>query len=296
MMIEVKSVYEFYQIRGKTWPNAPDVNVILGEGVTQEGNKWVFDVTSQTGADLTIELGSQTWGLSSNEISHYNIQFQGSTQTTDDAEVLIVVSSGDYYFSQMLSLDTASTQYQECPADNSPLLETNVNTMINSATPDRYDRFCDNNNWNDQGFDDAGLWPMGFYLYSDPTLNTLDYSWYHDFIDDDELIDTSSHYTSTFPSDQGLKIYISGNTAGQSFTITRINLFYQTYTIPTPEPTLNPTTATPTSTAATPSPVLVQALGVEIGGDISTTEQESHALQYKPFFVGLVLFLCVVIF
>ena len=227
----VRSVYEYYQIRsgvGKyAWRNAPDVNVIEGPCVTPNQNNWKFDVTSQHGADLTIELGPKTWGLHPTEISHYHIQIKGETHTIHDGQLLIVVSSGNYYFVQLKSLDTTSRQYQECPRSNSPLLEQNVSKMINSAKPDRYHRFCNNDDWNEHGFEKTTIWPIGFFLYSNPLDNTLNYSWYHDFFND-ESIDVSSYYTSTFPANQGLKIHISGRELGHRFTINRINLYYQT--------------------------------------------------------------------
>ena len=225
--MNVISVYEFYQIRGSNWFTAPDVNVTLGPGLTETQNAWIFNVVSQWGADLIIELGPETWGLHPTEISHYNIQFGGHTYTHNNAQILLVISVGDRYFAQMKSLDT-SKEYGECPSSNSPLMERNVSKMMHSETPDRYNRFCDNNQWHDHEHDKSTIWPMGFFLYSNPFDNTLNYSWYHDFTKD-ESIDVSSYYTSTFPANQGLKIYISGTKIGQSFDIERINLFYQTH-------------------------------------------------------------------
>ena len=298
------SIYQTSLIRADgphSWQNTEDVNVILGPGVTIHRNNWLFNVTSQYGADLTIELGPK-WGIHPTEISHYNIQFAGSIRSHDDAEILIVISSGNQYFAQFKSLDTASQQFQECPPSNSPLLEQNVSKIINSATPDRYDRYCNNSDWNDQGFDESTVFPMQFFFFSNPSDNTLNYSWFNDFTMTDEIPEFSSNYTTTFPSEQGFKIYISGDKLGHSFIISRIALWYQTHLVddglptmnPTNEPTIEPTvdpTANPTSEPTGLLATITQTMDIS---DISST-MTSDCPSSLIFFVSFVTVFCVYI-
>eukprot|EP01084_Bolivina_argentea_P320414 555937_1 len=95
--------------------------------------------------------------------------------------------------------------------------------MINSPLPERYNRYGNNSvdtqqstgidRWDNAGgspYRTTAEWPIILIIKNDPIANTIDYI-YTDFSEPPGLSQKlSSHFTSSFPTNQGLNIYIAG--------------------------------------------------------------------------------------
>eukprot|EP01084_Bolivina_argentea_P293585 504948_1 len=269
LQITVLSLTETLQLKPSTISSAPDISVSLGPGASIINDFWHIDVISQQSADLHIELGP-SWGFHSTQISTIELFIRGNTSTetlNNDGEIFFIFATTDTYFAELVSIDNIAFAYKQCPDMNKPLISRNITKMINSPLPERYYRYCNNSvntqqqigidRWDNAGgspYRTTAEWPMSLSIKNDPIANTIDYT-YTDWADPPGP-KLSSHFTSSFPTNQGLNIYISGESPGEDFNIFSIDITYSH--LGTDAPTSNPITNTPTNAPITLSPTTVQ--------------------------------------
>ena len=258
-------------MKPSTVSTAPEVNVILGPGASIIGDKWFINVTSQQSADLIIDAGP-LWGLHPDVQSEIRIAMYGNTtQSTydNDGEMVFVISSGNQYFAQEISLDSRKKAYRECPSHNEPLLTRNITSMISASTPDRVYRFCNNTEgtentqskdyWNKHEviYNKPLQWSpaMGFNMHNDPIQNELLYEQWD--LNGGYSYKAVSRYTSSFLPNQGWKLHISGDSPGTAFFIFQININYYVFSSePTASP-MSPTSQSPSTLYPTSDPTII---------------------------------------
>eukprot|EP01084_Bolivina_argentea_P293584 504945_1 len=276
LQITVLSLTETLQLKPSTISSAPDISVSLGPGASIINDFWHIDVISQQSADLHIELGP-SWGFHSTQISTIELFIRGNTSTetlNNDGEIFFIFATTDTYFAELVSIDNIAFAYKQCPDMNKPLISRNITKMINSPLPERYYRYCNNSvntqqqigidRWDNAGgspYRTTAEWPMSLSIKNDPIANTIDYT-YTDWADPPGP-KLSSHFTSSFPTNQGLNIYISGESPGEDFNIFSVDITYSHFGTNTPtnapitlppttlQPTLQPTTVQPTTNQPT---------------------------------------------
>ena len=182
-----------FELKPSTIPSASEHNISfeLGDGVSVISDFWSINVQSQYGADFNITLGSQ-WGFDHVHASTITLHLAGNTSNEtyfDDGEMIFILSVGDEYFAEQISLDDRRTAYKECPRSNGPLITRNVQEMVNADAPSRHYRFCEN----EVGIkDDDGTdfwvnnhpkhsvpaeWPLTLSITNDPISDTVTYEW-----------------------------------------------------------------------------------------------------------------------
>eukprot|EP01083_Nonionella_stella_P216943 779213_1 len=204
-----------------TLPTTPDISINIGNNVNIKSNEWLIDVKSQSGSDIHITTNSE-WGFHPTNPSTISLIINGTTLNEtleNDGEIIFVYNVNNKYFSDIISIDQRRTAYKQCPNQNDPLIITDVNSMITSLYPHRYYRFCKNpvtTNINDPVIDywaqhlpkikSIANWPMYISITNNPILKVIDYTW----SDNSNIMNKiSSHYTSSFDTNNGLNIYMS---------------------------------------------------------------------------------------
>merc|ERR1719461_523123 len=242
------------RISPRTIASVPGITISTGPGVSvlSDLDIWNFEVITQYGVDMQIKLDS-TWGFDANYPSTLQLYIQGATSTqtyNDDGEILFMFAVGDNYFAQMISLDRRKSTYKECPRSFEPLINRNLDEMIGSVSPDRYHRFCKNavsvaindalDEWDNVSsfYKQSAQWPMTITITNDPLANTTSYTWTDSMIIPNKV---SSHYTSAIAANEGISIYLSGESPNEDFQIFSIDAIYQYTHIPTATPTNAPT-------------------------------------------------------
>ena len=162
---------------------------------------------------------------------------------------MLIFSVHNQYFAEMISLDQRKTSYKECPGSMGPLINRDVDEMINAILPDRYHRFCGNpintpnvdtvDCWSNVRpvYKQPAKWPMTISITNDPVTNKIVYTWTDDVDEPNKVI---SEYSNSFNPDAGINVFISGDSPYDKFDLFSIDLAYEYLIDSTSSPTLFP--------------------------------------------------------
>eukprot|EP01083_Nonionella_stella_P132487 402806_1 len=243
-------------LKPSTLATVPDVSLTTGASVTMISDKWNVNVKTQTGSDIHLSLGSD-WGFHPEYPSTISFSIDGNTSLSsfnDDGDILFVFSVDNQHFSEIVSIDTRRSAYKQCPISTSPLITRDVTQMTSSTQPQRYYRFCQNavdtpnanvlDHWINHApqYKTPGQWPMLLSITNNPVLNTTRYSWTDDPSTNPSKV--SSQYVTSFASNRGFDMFMSGDNLNEDFFVFSIDVTYEYSLPPTPLPTAMPTVPT----------------------------------------------------
>eukprot|EP01083_Nonionella_stella_P115510 342575_1 len=284
--------------------NLSNVSVTTGSSVfvqeighVDKSGDWNISVVSQYGADLTISMHND-WGFDPIHPSTINIQLNGITPSNAlHTDLLLIFSvNNDRYLGCSIRLDaTQSYGYKIYPNSNHSLATTDVFNMIHSARPTRWTRYSAFNQWSSSLpiYKKAAIWPLYFSITNDPISNTVIYKW-RDAANTEFVVNTL--YTTSFATEKGMTVYLSGDDLTETFVIQSINITKQTGWN-TPSPTIQHASSSATELIQVQTSNAMGAAVTDIRFEIAQEEEEGINKMHVEYSVmGLVFVMCLIAF
>ena len=195
--------------------------------------------------------------------------------------MLLVFSVDDsHYFAADFHLDVTRSKYKMYPDPNGALAVLNVSAMMHSLSPDRWQRYSRGDQWAVPlpWFRETARWPLHFVIANDPINDTVTYRW-RDGVHSQNVI--NAEYTSSFPANKGMTVYISGDSPNEQFVIKSINISHDVH--PSPSPTTSPS-ASPTISPTAPN---TNSTATVSGDEVEETEFVSTPNQFESTTNGI---------